>query len=136
MEQTQVEKRFFAYVIDYGIALIVAIALVTVYSISWPTNVFYYFFLLALLTGGILFAYYFLFYLFTGGFTIGKMLFNIRAISIKDKRLNLYQCIMRAALQSLIPVAILNVLYQLFWKSTTSFFDRATDTKIIVWRQK
>ena len=134
MEQTQPERRFLAYIIDYGIALAVALTLVTIFSLSWSASVFYYFYMLALVTSAILFIYYFLFYLFTGGLSIGKMIFNIRAVGIKRKRLNIYQAIMRAALQSLIPVAFLNVLYQLFWHSQTSFFDQATDTKIVAWR--
>ena len=133
MEQTQPERRFLAYIIDYGIALAIALTLVTIYSFSWSASVFYYFYMLALVTAAILFIYYFLFYLFTGGLSIGKMIFNIRAISIKDRRLNFYQSFMRAALQSLLPIAFLNMLYQLFWHSQASFFDRATDTKIVYW---
>ncbi len=134
MEQVRYEKRFMAYVIDIAIALAIALALTSVFSFKMALGIMGYFNTLTVLTSTVFFLYTFIFYLCFNGLSIGRMIFNSRLVCKDNKRMPPVTIFMRALLQTLFPLAIMNVGYMLLYRTQESFFEKATNTMNIPWR--
>lgn len=133
MPQARYEKRFMAYIIDVAIALAIALYITTTYSIRVPLKFMDYMTTLSILTSVIFFIYIVLFYLIFNGLSIGRMIFNCRIVTKEGKRMRPLTIVMRALLQAILPLAILNIGYMLLYRTQESFYEKATDTMNVMW---
>lgn len=125
------EKRAMAYLIDIIASLIIAAIVVIISPVSdyyaFLENVsralFWY--------SVIFFIYAFVSYFFFNGLSFGRKIFKT-ALRNKDlTKMSFKTCAMRALLQAFLPLTVINVFYQLFYRSTESLFDKITDTTSI-----
>ena len=126
MMTTNYEKRFLAYIIDYS--LIFALALVTIVfgRITLQNPIFVlldatYFVAFVYLT-----IYKFICYFFFGGITIAGLIFNMKIVKEDGSRLSAIAAIIRALMQAMIPLALLNVAYMMFNRTQQTIYDVAT----------
>ena len=127
------EKRFLAYVFDVIIAFLAAFGSILYLNLTIPFFIFFLYFLTAVQIYAVVF--YFIYtlgalFLFRG-VSIGGMIFNVRMLDNDLKPLNFTKAIMRALLQSLLPLAVFNIPYMLINRTQTSVFDAATDTRTV-----
>lgn len=135
MERTYNERRFLAFVVDISIALVIAVTLTTVYNVKLPLPAPKFINRLVYLTDAIFFVYCFVCYLLFGGLTIGRMLFNLRIVCKDGRRIGFMRSLCRSLFQCILPIAILNIFYMLYFRTKESFFDKSTDTKNIYWHK-
>ena len=127
------EKRFLAYVFDVIIAFLAAFGSILYLNLTIPFFIFFLYFLTAVQIYAVVFYFIYILgalFLFRG-VSIGGMIFNVRILDNDLKPLNFTKAIMRALLQSLLPLAVFNIPYMLINRTQTSVFDAATDTRTV-----
>lgn len=123
------EKRLMAYIVDYSIAFAISLGIVISYSLSFPAGFLEFVDITLVLSAAVYFVLSFIGYMLFNGTTIGKLIFRIRVVNKKDyTRISIGTSFFRAAMQSVIVIAILNVIYQLIYRSSESIFDDSTNT--------
>jgi len=123
------EKRLMAYILDYSIAFAISLGIVITYSISFPSGFLEFVDITLVLSSVIYFIGTFIGYALLNGTTIGKLIFRIRVVNKNDySRIKIGASFFRAAMQSVLVIAVLNVIYQLVYRSSESIFDDATRT--------
>jgi uncharacterized RDD family membrane protein YckC len=132
------EKRFLAYVFDVIIAFLVAFGSILYLNLTLPFFIFFLYFLTAVQIYAIVFYFIYILgalFLF-GGVSIGGMIFNVKVLDNSLKPLSFTKALIRALLQSLLPLAIFNIAYMLINRTQTSVFDAATDTRTVKIRNR
>jgi uncharacterized RDD family membrane protein YckC len=65
------------------------------------------------------------------GVSLGGRIFNVRILDNNLKPLTFDKALIRALLQSLLPLAIFNIAYMLINRTQSSIFDVATETRTV-----
>ncbi len=127
------EKRFLAYVFDVIIAFLVAFGSILYLNLTIPFFIFFLYFMTAVQIYAVIFYFIYILgalYLFRG-VSLGGKIFNVRILDNDLKPLSFTKALIRALLQSLLPLAIFNIAYMLINRTQSSIFDVATETRTV-----
>ena len=73
----------------------------------------------------------FLLLFFTGGYTITSFLFKVKVVGVERKRITLGQALIRAFNETIVILAIFDLIYLLYHHTERGVIDRLSDTFVI-----
>lgn len=132
MKIVDYERRFIAFLIDIAFSMIVTTFILSLCGIfigAFTLGIAIEIFVPCACF--ILFFYLTFFYRAFNGLSIGGMMCNVRIVNKDGSELRFKTCFIRAALLSLLILAIYNIFYMMLLRTQISFYDEATDTRAI-----
>ena len=132
MKTVDYERRFIAFLIDIAFSAILVTFLLSMFGIfideftlGHAIDIFFP------CTCFALFFYLTFSYRAFKGLSIGGVMCNVRIVNKDGTDLRFKTCFIRAALLSLLILAVYNVFYMMLLRTQVSFYDEATDTRAI-----
>ena len=124
------EKRILSYFLDFAIAFTISAIFTFVYNFTLDIPITKYVHSILVLTSIIYFVLSVFFLSITKGKTLGRMMTSLKLVDVDDSQLKFFQIVIRSLLECFIGFGVINLIYQVLYRSKDSFFDRATHTKI------
>jgi len=140
MEIARYEKRVIAYFIDLMVAFLPCLAIgINIYlDVPLTQNIPIYFYVL-----GVQFATYILFVLLSiffvmvsNGYTLGALIFGIRAVHLDRSRITFRDAIIRSITIGVLPMVLVNAIYMITIHTERTIFDRITETVVVDYRRR
>lgn len=131
MEIVSTRRRLVGTIIDILFCIIIATLLVAFDLIINPFNFMGNFSFVINFASLISFVYLLICYLVFNGGSLGRLVTASHIVTKDFKRMNIKTCFVRALLQSIFILHIINVLYQFANKTQESIFGYITDTTVV-----
>lgn len=132
MKYVDYERRLVAFIIDLGFSIVLATLILSVCGIlidALTLSIAIKVFIPCICVS--LFIYLVICYRIFKGVSIGGAMCNVKIINKDQSPLRIKTCIIRAALLSLLLLAIYNIFYMFLLRTQVSFYDESTDTRAI-----